>query len=281
MSDWYNINSRSRSDSYIEAHGDITIYEETIFYKLNTHFDKFVERIGGIGRAILFLMGVFAVIVTLIAITGYIRQQRRQFVFGGNTFRLESMQARNHMMTLRDQDGNILTFSHTDPGGPARAWTETFVVAYMDVTFSVVRNFRRHNYTFSDGSSATNSRSQSSNVFSGNHGEFPVGQVPHFTDMQQAESIALDMFRAFYMDWTATYIFVLVVLGSLVVWLFCLLTSFYREDIHDITRPLQRVWAAELEDMRLARLDGKVSVAILIAEFLVVLIIAIIAMRLL
>ena len=85
-------------------------------------------------------------------------------------------------------------------------------------------------------------------------------------------------FANLYENYTQPRIFVNIVIGSLTAWLFCLITSFYREAIHEVTRPFQRVWAAEMQDIRLGMLGGKVSVFWLVIKFASVLIFAVVMM---
>ena len=74
-------------------------------------------------------------------------------------------------------------------------------------------------------------------------------------------------------------IYLFTVLGSVVLWFICLLGAFYREAFHEIFGPFKRGWQAELEEARIERLGGKVSVALLVIEFVIVLFGAVWVMR--
>ena len=265
MNNW---NSGGRPDKHF-SQNIVSAYQYSRAAKLNEGFDKFINKIGGKGRVILLLLCAFIVIISTVAFLLHTAQQQRQFTFGGNTFSLVSIdRASQRNMILEDRHGNILTFE-----APGR-------VSYLNYTFSVFRGGLENtrNYTFSDGSRGNNSMNQRPGTIMRNPGEFPVGRVPHFNEMQQAESVALAMFADFYENYTETHVFVLAVIGSSILWFFCLLGTFFREGFHETFRPFKRVWQAEMIDQRLAELDGKVSVTALIVEFAIVVILAVIVM---
>ena len=241
-------------------------YENSIFAKLNGGFDKFVKKIGGKKPAIILLLAVFAVIISALALLLYTNQRRLNF--DGSTFRLVSIsRSLDRNMLLRDGDGNGLLFTVSRSAG---FFGDVFTVTYLDATFSIARGFPNRYYTFSDGSRHTAS-------------EFgfvqPFQQAnARLTDLQQAEIAALAALINFYESYTGADVFVLVVLGSLLVWLLCLVWSFYREDFHEFSKPFKRVWQAELEDMLLSNLNGKVSVALLITSFVTIVVLAVVLM---
>ena len=249
------------------------MYENSVPAKLNRNFDKFVKKIGGKKPAILLLLVVFAILISSVAFLTYANQQRQRFDFNNESFSLISIDRRfDHKMVLEDQHGNVLTFSASD---------SSFEISYLDDTFGVNRRLAGGlEYTFSDGSTGNNLRNQNPWAFSSNPQVFPVGLVPYFTDAQNAESVALATFINFYEDYTEAHVFVLIVIGSIAAWLFVLLGSFFREGFHGFFRPFQRVWQAEWEERRLAKLNGKVSVILLAIEFTIVVILAVAVMNL-
>jgi len=269
-----NWNDDRRPDYYIDKSPNLAIvYENSLSAKLDKRFDEFVKKVGGKGRTILLLFVMFTVIISAVSYLFYISQQRRQFNFNGNTLGLVSIDREiDRKMILEDQYGNILTFT---------SWANRFTISYLGNTFSVIGSFDHHSFTFSDGSRGNNSRNQDPRVFRSNAGYFPVGRVPHFTAMQQAESIILALLIDFYEGYMETHIFVLIVLASLVLWLFCLIGSFFREGIHKTFRPFKRVLHAEREDERLAVLAGKVSVTSLALKFVIMVIFAVVLIHLL
>ena len=247
-----------RPNNYIDAY-----YEDNIFAKLNAGFDKFVKKVGK-KYAILLLLGIFAVAVSIVVFSLHMMQQRMQFNFGGNTFGLISIDKASGSMILEDQNGIPLTFKQN-------GWT--FSIFYLDDVFSVSMGPIWRQYVFSDGSTASSEPiNQNTEVFSWDgtfYLNFPAGQVPHFNDMQNAESAALAMFRNFYANYTEIHIYVLVAIGSFILWFFVVIKSFFREELHEMFRPFKKVWVAEWEDNKLAELGGKVSVAWLIVGLIV------------
>jgi len=108
----------------------------------------------------------------------------------------------------------------------------------------------------------------------------PISAIAFFLHwIQQRLQFSIGSFlMCFYENHIPAYVYVLTIIGGLVVWFFCLIGIFFRENLHEFNRPRRRVWAAELEDARLGLLDGKISAVSLIICFVVVTILAAVIM---
>jgi len=269
--------------NYVEH---IIIYEElSALGKLNYRFDRFVKKVGGRTGAFLVLAVLFIVFMSLVAFVIHTRQHRTQFRWDGSTFSLISVdRVSGRNMILNDQHGKELVLT---------ANRDVRSISYLDYSLEVDIGIRRlWIYSFSDGSSGNKSREQDpdgritiagSQHFSPTYaigeqiraGSYPIGHVPHFTELQQAESVFMSQLIHFYEGYVSVEQLVLIMLGSILAWLFWMWSQFNRERLHDATRLMKRVWQAELEDELLADLKGMISVFKLLLGLVPIVILAI------
>jgi len=266
---------------------NIKHYESTIPAMLNMGFDRFVQKIGGRVMGFRVTLALFALLMTLIAVTMYTMQQRTRFSWDNGTFSLVSIDRRSgRNIHLHDQQGNELIFTAIPEARTGR--NTRFTVIYMG--YAIEANIGYSDiltYSFSDGSSGNKSRNQNPTphitrdgtrlytpmylaIQQASAGMYPVGQVPHFNRLQQAESVLMSQLIDFYRNFTEPHYFVLTMLGSMLAWVIWAWFVFYREEIHYATRPFSSIWWAELTDQRIANLQGRASVIMLLIGFVLI-----------